>query len=93
MNHNHRFVRSAIGGWHVDAESVPAKPLVEICDRHRVLIEHHRGIIAYGCCEISVGVSFGKICVCGENLSLRLLCKEKLVITGSICGVTLHKEK
>lgn len=70
---------------------LPGSPLVEICGQNRLLIENHRGIAGYGHSEIMVNVCYGRIIVCGENLKLRNMSKEKLVITGSICAVRLQR--
>lgn len=75
---------------HLYGEPLPGIPLVEIWDQKRVLIENHQGIVGYGCEEILVKVRFGRICVCGENLKLAKMSKEKLVITGKICAVNLQ---
>lgn len=69
---------------------IPGLPLIEICGQNRMLIENHQGIAGYGCCEIQINVRFGRIIVCGENLKLTNMSKEKLVITGRICAVNLR---
>lgn len=71
-------------------ELLPGVPIIEICNKERVLIENHRGIIGYGCNEIRVKVRYGCVCVCGNQLKLLRMSKTKLVITGKICGVTLQ---
>lgn len=65
-------------------------PIVEICGNERVLIENHRGIIAYGYNEIRIKSRIGCICVCGSQLRLSRMSNTKLVITGKICNVTLQ---
>jgi sporulation protein YqfC len=64
-------------------------PLVEIAGEKRVLIEHHAGVTQYDPCRICVKVSFGQICVCGQNLSFAQIARGQLVICGKIEGVTL----
>ena len=68
---------------------LPGIPLVEICGDHRVLIEHHRGVIAYGCREICVRVGYGTVAVSGNGLTLARMTKEQLVICGCIESVRL----
>lgn len=70
---------------------LPGIPLVEISDDRRVLIEHHRGVVAYGCCEICVRVRYGMVSVIGSNLNLARMTKEQLVICGCIEGVRLQR--
>lgn len=69
---------------------LPGIPLVEICGQNRVLVENHRGIAGYEEQAIQINVKFGRITVCGENLKLRNMSKEKLVITGKILEVNLQ---
>ena len=70
---------------------LPGIPLVEISDDRRVLIEHHRGVIAYGCCEICVRVRYGTVAVSGTGLTLARMTKEQLVICGCIESVRLQR--
>lgn len=74
----------------VGMESLPGVPLVEIYNNKRILIENHQGILSYECHEIHIRMRYGRICICGENLELRRMSKEQLVITGCICSITLR---
>lgn len=78
-------------GMDMGQETLPGLPLVEICGEKRVLIENHRGVRAYGNEEISVGVSFGEVCVRGCGLSLARMTREQLVICGRIDSVNLTR--
>lgn len=70
---------------------LPGVPLVEITGDSRVLIEHHQGVVAYGCREICVRVKYGTVSVSGSALRLARMTKEQLVICGLIDGVRLMK--
>ena len=72
---------------------LPGIPLVEISDDRRVLIEHHQGVIAYGCCEICVRVRYGTLSVNGSRLTLARMTKEQLVICGCIESVRLQRTR
>ncbi len=63
---------------------------VEITGRHEVRMSNHRGILAYGTEEILV--SGGKLIVKikGEDLVLRAMTAEELLITGIIGSVELE---
>lgn len=65
-------------------EGLRPKTLIELYGNERVLIEEHRGILAYADEEIRVGTSFGVAVV--EGLELRLCCmsRSQLVIRGRI---------
>lgn len=70
--------------------SLPGISLVEICGQNRILIENHHGIAAYDEQKIQIKVSYGEIAVLGQNLKLRNMRKERLVITGKICCINLQ---
>lgn len=74
------------------ADALTGVPLVEIMDDRRVLIEHHRGVVAYGCQEIGVRVRYGILSVSGSSLRLAHMTKEQIVICGCIESVRLIKE-
>lgn len=70
-------------------EPIPGRPLVEIIDNSRVLIENHNGVNEYGRSLIRVKVKFGSICVCGSNMELARMTKGQLIISGVIESVQL----
>ncbi len=72
-------------------EPMPGVPLVEIAGESRVLIEHHRGVTRYDRQTICVRVCYGEIAVRGQNLQLRQMTREQLLICGSIESVSLEK--
>ena len=90
MKTANKLIASLSGNDYLNYELVPGVPIVEICGKERVLIENHKGIIGYSCCEIRVKVQNGCVCVCGRHLKLSKMSKTRLVITGGICGVTLQ---
>lgn len=77
--------------WATDLpdEPIPGRPLVEIIDNCRVLIENHSGVNEYGPSLIRIKVKFGSICVCGSKLELARMTKGQLIISGSIESVQL----
>ena len=72
-------------------EPIPGRPLVEILDYRRVLIEHHKGVNEYGENLIRVKVKFGSICVCGSCLELTRMSKSQLIISGNIESIHLNR--
>ena len=70
-------------------EPIPGKPLVEILDSSRVLIENHCGVCEYGQNLIRIKTKSGSICVCGNRLELARMTKGQLVISGVIDSVQL----
>ncbi len=72
-------------------EPIPGQPLIELVGDGRVLIEHHKGVMQYGRCQIGVRVKFGTVLVFGEKLELTKMTAGTLVITGRIQGVRLER--
>lgn len=74
-------------------ESVPGQSIVEIAGEHRVLIENHQGVAAYGRERILINVKFGMICICGCHLEMLHMTKEQLIICGKIESVGLQRRR
>lgn len=91
MKHKGREVRQPAPLRDVTDGVLPGVPLVEISGTGRVLIEHHQGVVAYGCNEIRVRVRYGSLAVCGSNLNLARMSREQLVICGCIDSVCLFR--
>lgn len=77
----------------LNPEAVPGQPIIEIAGDHRVLIENHHGVAAYGKEKILVNVKFGSVCICGCSLEILHMTKEQLVIYGRIDSVGLHRRR
>lgn len=65
-------------------ESLPNRPIIELCGDCRIYIERHLGVYEYSDIEVHIGVCFGKIIIRGGCLKLASMSKESLVITGQI---------
>lgn len=78
-------------GADLPGELPPGLPLVELIGERRVLIENHRGVIAYGCNEICVKVQYGLLTVKGCELMLAKMTKDQLVITGKIDCISVFR--
>ncbi len=93
MRPKNKLADRIVLGADLPGEHLPGVPVIEISGEGRVLIENHKGVTAYGCKEICVGVRFGMICVCGGNLELARITKHQLVITGRIDSVSLQRRR
>lgn len=74
------------------SERLKPRTLVELWGRERVLVEHHRGIRAYGDQEIRVGATYGMILVRGSGLRLCCMSREQLFISGKIHCVEMEEQ-
>ncbi len=90
MMKQRHWMSSLTDGMDLTGE-VYMEPLVEVAGDRRVLIEHHRGILRYQPDCICVKVKFGSVSVSGYCLEIYQMSREKLVISGRIDTVTLHR--
>ena len=93
MENRRHFIKNVIEQSLLHPEMVPGNPIVEIAGEHRVLIENHHGVAAYGKERILVKVKFGSICISGDNLEIARMTKEQLVILGIIHSVELQRRR
>jgi len=93
MGKGRNFLEMMMDQSSLGSESVPGQPIIEIAGEHRVLIENHQGVSAYGKDRILVNVKFGCICICGCNLEMLHMTKEQLVIYGRIDTIGLQRRK
>ena len=88
MDGRRGFLDRLAEGIDLPGEALPGQPVLEVAGDRRVLIEHHRGVTEYSRERIGVRVSYGQIMICGCGLELVRMCKEQLVVTGQIDGIT-----
>lgn len=93
MGKGRNFLEMMMDQSSLGSESFPGQPIIEIAGEHRVLIENHQGVSAYGKDRILVNVKFGCICICGCNLEMLHMTKEQLVIYGRIDTIGLQRRK
>lgn len=83
--------RNLLDSGGLEDECVPGQSVVELLGDNRVLIENHRRIIEYELERICIGVGYGMVCIVGSNLRLRHVTSRKLLITGRIDRLELHR--
>ena len=71
------------------SEALSKMPIVELAGQNRLLIENHQGVLGYSLVEIRVRVSYGCICITGDDLRLMQMSKEQLVIGGRVDAIHL----
>ena len=74
-------------------EGLRPKTLVELYGNERVLIEEHRGIVAYGAEAIRVGSTFGMVMIEGAELRLCCMSRSQIVIRGRIECIRLEEAR
>lgn len=91
MDHRKRAFASVSRVFPMSDAPLPGVPLVEICNRRRVLVENHQGVSGYTSEEVQVNTAAGAICVSGRKLNLMKMTRFQLVITGEILAVTFKE--
>lgn len=86
--------KNSLTKWTVGSQlpmlALPGRSLIEIVGCSRVLIENHRGVIAYTRELVRVRTSDGIVSVCGLDMIIRCMSRFQLVVTGSIHTVKLE---
>lgn len=72
------------------ADIVAGAPKVTLTGAEQVLVENHRGILAYTDGLVEVNGKGGRIRIRGEKLLLRAMDSEMLLVTGNIFGIDLE---
>ena len=90
MTQGGRMVERLMNRLDLKDEPLPLRPLIEIVDNRRVLIENHKGVTQYSTQQICVRLRKGSVCICGEGLHLAVMRKEQLVICGCIRSIFLN---
>ena len=89
MEHKKKMVGWPAFNAALPSELLPGQFLLELLGRERVLIENHQGVQEYGGEKICIKASFGSVAVCGNDLRLSCLSKERLVIVGAVAQITV----
>ena len=84
-----RFLNRVVSAADLQEEHLSVLPLIEISGDHRVLVEHHKGVSEYGENQIGILVKYGTIVVLGQGLTLSMMSKDRLIVTGSIEAIQL----
>lgn len=66
------------------------RTLAELYGTERVLVEHHKGIAAYGTERIRIGATYGFLVVEGDDLRLCCMSRDQLVIRGRVLGLRME---
>lgn len=59
-------------------------PRLTLVGNVQLYLENHRGVIAYNEVRVRVGVNNGEVVIRGQNLQIKNLVKEELLIKGTI---------
>ncbi len=83
------FLEKTAQALDLPADGVAGLPHLSMVGDRELLVENHKGILAYGTEEIHIGGGRLVIRVKGSGLQLRAMNGSELLITGKIFGVEL----
>ena len=72
-------------------ETMPNQSILELCNDERVLIENHFGVLEYSLERICVKVRIGQLVILGNNLYMRKMQGQVLVICGRIKQIEIKR--
>jgi len=72
-------------------DALRPKTLTELYGTERLLVEQHRGILAYGTECIRIAATFGQLVVEGSGLRLCCMSRSELVICGKLSAVRIEE--
>ena len=84
------FLEALAGRCDLPADVVAGVPKITVTGTSRVLVENHRGLLAYSDTEVAVDGKNARVRVRGDGLLLRAMDREMLLVTGTITGVDLE---
>ena len=93
MKKEQRWLERLADQADLPGEAGLGQPLVELAGDRRVLIEHHQGVIQYGCQRICVKVKYGTVAVEGCDLELARMSREQLIIRGRIDRIQINRRR
>ena len=85
-----KFLEALSEHFDLPAEAVAGAARITLSGRQQVLIEHHKGLLAYSGTEVEVGCGLLRCRIRGEGLLLRAMTAEMLLVTGTVFGVDVE---
>lgn len=89
MNRAKKLLTGAAGKLDLPADIVAGLPRMELTGFEEFSLEPHKGLLEYADREIILDSSVGQILVRGENLSIKLMNRARITVTGHLAAVEL----
>lgn len=67
-------------------------PRITLVGDLQMVIENHRGILGFDGCEVRILLERGSVRVAGENLTLRSIHADEIVVDGTIKALSFEVE-
>ena len=93
MNKARKFLAGTADLLELPADVLAGIPKMELTGFREFSIEPHKGLLEYEKNEIIIDTQIGRICLSGENLTIRLMNSSRITIGGWLSSVTLQEIK
>ena len=77
-------------GRKTDSSRWKPKTLLEVLGKDRIVIEHHKGILAYSTEQILIKTTYGILRIQGNGLTVCCMRREQLCIVGTVDELELQ---
>ena len=92
MNRARKFLIEAAGHLDLPADILASVPRMEVVGLREFSIEPHNGLLKYEKDQIEIETAVGKICICGTDLTIKLMNKNKIAVFGDLRAVHLQED-
>ena len=92
MEREHGFLQKISRKIDLPSEILSSDPTVELKGRSEAIVIQHKGILEYTPQRIQIASRAGCICICGQNLDISLMNRERVAVFGQIESVQYRKE-
>ena len=87
------FMTAASGKLGVPAEMLSGLPVIELTGDRAVMLGQHGGIVSYSDVEVRIAVNIGFVTVCGSELIIRVMNRQKIILCGKITEVRIERQR
>lgn len=92
MNRTRKFLAEAAEYLDLPGDVLAGLPRMELTGFQEFAIEPHKGLIEYERKQITIETVVGRVGIAGQELTIRLMNSNRIVIGGRICGVELTEK-
>lgn len=89
MKQTRKLLEAAASKLDLPVDVAAGLPKLELTGFTRLLVERHRGVLEYSGEAVTVALEDGRIRVTGEGLSITLMNRGCLELTGAMRGIEL----
>lgn len=93
MNKARKFLANTAGRLELPADVLAGIPKMELTGFREFSVEPHKGLLEYEKDEITIETGIGRICLSGNDLTIKLMNSSRITIFGWLNSVILQETK